>query len=228
MLNSYLQRADVTKTVDSGLHREVVGGMWDEIGALQLSVLKTQGLMPQERLLDIGCGSLRGGVHFVGYLQPGNYFGLDLHQELLDAGYEKELADPALRARLPRTNLIADENFDFSRFGETFDRALAFSLFTHVPINSIRVCLEQLTKVMKPGGVLHATFFELPSNSPTGVSVQHEPGGIITRGDSDPYHYRVSDFSFAIADLPWAVEYVGAIDHPRAQRLVNLNRLEDR
>ena len=28
-------------------------------------------------LIDIGCGALRGGVHFVRHLDPGHYFGMD-------------------------------------------------------------------------------------------------------------------------------------------------------
>ena len=46
-------------------HREQVGGLWDEIGALQIDFLRAQGLRPGDTLLDVGCGCLRGGVHFV-------------------------------------------------------------------------------------------------------------------------------------------------------------------
>src|SRR3979409_2149502 len=59
-------------------HRAAVGGRWEEIGELQFQFLRTHGLEPQHRLLDIGCGSLRGGVRFVSYLDPGNYFGIDI------------------------------------------------------------------------------------------------------------------------------------------------------
>jgi hypothetical protein len=41
-------------------HRDVVGGMWDDIGKLQFDFLCDHGLRPSCRLIDIGCGCLRG------------------------------------------------------------------------------------------------------------------------------------------------------------------------
>ncbi len=38
-----------------------VGGLWDEIGQLQFDFLRAKGLLPRHKLLDFGCGSLRGG-----------------------------------------------------------------------------------------------------------------------------------------------------------------------
>ena len=46
-------------------HREAVGGLWEEMRRLQFDFLANQGLKPDHKLLDIGCGSMRGGVHFV-------------------------------------------------------------------------------------------------------------------------------------------------------------------
>jgi hypothetical protein len=58
-------------------HRKAVGGLWDEIGRLQFDYFVSQGLVPHHRLLDLGCGSLRGGVHFIAYLDPDRYSGVD-------------------------------------------------------------------------------------------------------------------------------------------------------
>src|SRR4051794_14007689 len=91
-------------TIESGLYRDRVGGRWDELGELQLRFLVEHGLQPGHRLLDMGCGALRGGVRFVEYLDPGHYYGVDVNQSLLDVGFEREL-DDALRSRLPRENL---------------------------------------------------------------------------------------------------------------------------
>ena len=56
-------------------HRQYVGGCWDEIGRLQFDYLVSQGLRPNHYLLDIACGSLRAGIHFIPYLEPGHYLG---------------------------------------------------------------------------------------------------------------------------------------------------------
>jgi hypothetical protein len=82
-------------------HREYVGGLWDEMGELQFDFLVEQGLMPSDVLLDVGCGSLRGGVHFIRYLEPGNYLGMEKEQELLQLGVKSELGMESLQARRP-------------------------------------------------------------------------------------------------------------------------------
>ena len=91
MESSYDDPDFVAGQVRAGQHREVIGGLWDEMGRLQLEFMRAQGLQPQHRLLDLGCGSLRAGIHFVRYLDAGRYYGLDHNQSLLDAGYGTEL-----------------------------------------------------------------------------------------------------------------------------------------
>ena len=48
-----------------------------------------------------------------------------------------------LREKLPRENLRATDRFDCD-FGVQFDFAIAQSLFTHIPLNDIRLCLVRL------------------------------------------------------------------------------------
>ena len=78
-------------------HREQVGGLWDEVGALQIDFLRAQGLRPPDTLLDVGCGCLRGGVHLVGYLEPGRYYGIDRDADARPRGPRDRAA-----ARRPR------------------------------------------------------------------------------------------------------------------------------
>jgi len=221
----YSDPDEVTTAVEAGLHRELVGGLWDELGDFQLKLLTRYGLSSEHYLLDIGCGSLRGGIHFVRYLNSSHYFGSDLSPALLNAGYERELMPLGLDAKLPRSNLITDSQFKFHKFNQTFERALALSVFTHLPLNSLRICLENLSNVMQPGGIFHATFFELPEYKRTSSEFEHAPAGIITHGDADPYHYRYSDLEFAARGLPWRVKYEGEVGHPRGQRLANFIRV---
>jgi cyclopropane fatty-acyl-phospholipid synthase-like methyltransferase len=152
-LSKYYDRDAIAREVTAGKHREIVGGKWDEIGMLQFEYLVAKTLQPEHRLLDIGCGCLRGGVHFIRYLAPANYFGIDVNQSLLDAGYNVELAQAGLQDRLPRENLICSGEFEFEKFGTKFHFAIAQSLFTHLPLNHIRHCLINLASVMEVGGV---------------------------------------------------------------------------
>ena len=201
-ISEYYNTHVIARRVAFGEHREVIGGLWDDIGQLQFEYLVSAGLLPEHRLIDIGCGCLRGGVHFVRYLAPGNYVGVDRNNSLLDAGYNIELAEVGLQDRLPRENLICVENFDFARTGGNFDFALAHSVFTHLPSNHIRRCLTRLAEVMRVGGVFFATFFELPRGAVASEPYCHSPGDVTTYDDADPYHYWLSDMFYATSKLP--------------------------
>src|SRR5690606_28186794 len=142
MESVYDDPLQVQGQVQAGQHREVIGGLWDEMGRLQFEFMLAHGLQARHRLLDLGCGSLRGGVHFVRYLDPGHYHGLDNNQSLLDAGYDIELAAAGLQDRLPRGNLACSIDFEVPVDDGYFDFGIAQSLFTHMSFNSIRRCLE--------------------------------------------------------------------------------------
>jgi SAM-dependent methyltransferase len=214
----------VASQVKAGQHREVIGGLWEEMGKLQLDFMLAQGLEPQHRLLDLGCGSLRGGVHFVRHLQPGNYYGLDNNQSLLDAGYEVELAAAKLQERLPRRNLFCSADFLLPVEDGFFDFGIAQSVFTHLTFNSIRRCLETVAPKFRRGGVLYATFFELPAQVPSIVAYAQGSGGIVTHGHQDPYHYRREDLVQAASTAPWQARCIGEWGHPRAQMMMAFER----
>jgi hypothetical protein len=192
----------VARQVKDGKHRTLIGDRWEEIGRLQFEYLRGNGLHPGARLVDIGCGALRGGVHFVSYLDAGNYFGIDSNQSLIDAGYEKELLPLGLTAKLPRAQLVCSGQFDFGAFPCGFEFALAQSLFTHLPLNHLRLCLTRLAPKMRGGGRFFATFFLMPDDHAAGVPLRHEIGGVTSFDWRDPYHYYVRDLAYAAQGLP--------------------------
>jgi hypothetical protein len=149
-----------------------------------------------------------------------------MNQPFLDAGYDVEALNAGIQDRLPRENLICSGNFDFKRAGFDFDFAIAQSLFSHLTLNHIRICLENLAKIMKVGGVFCATFFNLPSDSSFSTPHTHSPGGVTTHGDADPYHYWLSDMFHAAAYLPWRVELGRGWNHPRGQKMLLFTRIE--
>jgi SAM-dependent methyltransferase len=203
-------------------HRAAVGGMFDEIGRLQLEFLKSQGLAPGDRLLDVGCGCLRGGIHFVGYLDRGKYYGVDLSGELIRAGLEVELPRAGLRGRLAADHLLVNGDFEAWRFGATFDVAWAQSVFTHLPGDVIRKCLTEVARCVRPGGRFFATFFE--SGDDPSQPVAQQPGGHTTYPDRDPFHYRFADLAALGDGLPWRATRIGDWGHPRAQRMARFDR----
>lgn len=217
--SKYYDTERVAKNVREGHHRLAVGDMWDEVGALQLSFMREQGLEPHHTLLDLGCGSLRGGVRFVDYLDSGNYFGIDINQSLLDAGYDIELERLGLQGKLPRDSLLCDSEFSVEKLGRSFDFVLALSLFTHLPLNHIRICLEQLAPYLPGTGQAFATYFEIPTSHQTHGHYLQQPGGLTTYATREPYHYHLEDLHWLASTVGLTTQRV-PFEHPRGQRML--------
>ena len=180
-------------------HRAAVGGKWDEVGELQLRFLRSRGLKPSHTLLDLGCGSLRAGVHLVRYLEPSRYYGVDLNPHLISAGYTHELAPLGLTSKLPREHLAASASFSATGFGVRFDYVLAHSVWTHLPIDEIGRCLQQVHAVLAPEGRFYATFHVVPENASLATPIvqhaprtRHDPPAVTTHGDRDFFHHHAS------------------------------------
>lgn len=208
--------------IGAGKHRAAVGGRWRQLGQLQFDFLRAHGLAASSYLLDVGCGSMRGGVYFARYLDPGHYYGVDVNDSLIRAARSREIPEAGLADRVPETNLRVTDRFDVD-FGVRFDFALAVSLFTHLPLNHIRLCLYQVSKVMQPGGRFYATFFEAPQGMPLDESMRHPKVKASTRSERDPFHYRRSDLEWAARSAgPWNPRYLGEWGHPKGQQMIEL------
>lgn len=223
MADSYDPDA-VTAAIKRGLHRKVIGGMWDELGQLQLDFLKLQGLKPSHTLLDVGCGSLRGGVKLIPYLDPGEYWGIDKDPTLLQVGWDIELTKGGLTARQPRAQLVCLDDFQFGSLGIQFDYAIAQSVFTHMPLNRVRRCLARLAPAMGEGGRFYATYFEIDESLDREAGQVHAIGGMTSHSDRAFYHYSKRDMAFVVEDLPWALDHIGDWGHPRDQKMLLFTR----
>jgi len=213
-VNSY-GRQLTEEEIRTGGHRQYVGGAWEEIGLLQFEYLCQQGLRPQHFLLDVGCGALRGGLHFTRYLEESHYYGIDINASLIEAG-ERELREAGLVYKRPQ--LAVSRKFEFSQFGRQFDFALAQSVFTHLPFNHILRCLIEIRKVLSPSGTFYATFFEAPESGHL-AEIAH-PGGALTHYDEDAYHQSWEEVQWMAKVARMQVKLIGDWQHPRNQRIL--------
>lgn len=225
--SAYYDPDALQRETSAGRHRDAIGGLWDELGQLQLDFLIAQGMKPQHRLLDIGCGALRLGVKAIDYLEAGHYYGSDISHELVDAGYQKELSE-GQRQKCPRDQFLISDDFDFSALPQPIHYAIAQSVFTHLPLNHIRHCLEKLAPYLEAGAVFCATFWLIPDTSALSEPYA-QPGAIgvnpiITTAIADPYHYHAGDLAHMVAQLPYNYEVVGDWNHPRGQQMVLFKR----
>ncbi|CAN4111235.1 unnamed protein product [Withania somnifera] len=89
-------------------------------------------LTPNSQVLEIGCGTLRVGLHFIRYLNP------------------YELPSQGLLHKRPL--IVRGENMDFSKFGSgtMYDLIYASAVFLHIPDKLVWVGLERLAGKLKP------------------------------------------------------------------------------
>lgn len=147
-------------------YRAAIGppDLYDVIGAQQFLVLIEAGLRGYHRLIDIGCGSLRGGRLFIPYLDRGNYFGLEPDADLVNMGLKEELGLQVLDVKLPTFD--HNKNCDTDCFGVRFNYALAQSVFSHLPLRLVYACFRSLSRTLVPGGQFLFTYFEGETDTP--------------------------------------------------------------
>jgi SAM-dependent methyltransferase len=212
---------------DPDWHRGTVRGtdaFWDYLGKLQLDYLVEQGLKPEHYVLDVGCGPLRAGVHFMGYLEAGHYAGIDKRGDTLERAREIELPRYGLVDKSP--NLLVNGAFEFHKLGMTFDYAIAQSVFTHLPVNTIVRCLVEIAKVLNPGGRFYATIYENPNGKQFLGEIQQSER-VVSFPDKDKYHYDLDTLRCATQGTGLTMSYNGDWGHPDNQKMVVFSREAD-
>ena len=218
MENQYIDKDLAAQRLATGQHRAFVGGMWDEIGQLQFDYMVAKNLDPKHRFIDVGCGSLRGGLHFIRYLDAANYFGFDVNPDLIEAGLTHEIEPLGLMEKVARENLAAADGFEFPSHWQNMDSGIALSLFTHLTLNSIALCLTRLRPLMAEEARFYATIFLIEADKQTQPTEQVP--GITTYMCQDPYHYTRSDMNYIAKKSGWRVIDIESFNHPRNQSMV--------
>ena len=224
-MNPYYNLDRSSKSAVDGTHRTLVGGYWEEIGDLYMDIISEHEITPDKRVLDIGCGCLRLGVRLVDYLDQQNYYGTDISTSLLDAGYNIELGKLGLKDKLPRKQLVTEEDFSFKQFDQPFDCAIDSSVFTHLPAEKLAQCLEHLAPKMKTGGKLFATFFICPDDQNYTGPITHAPCNIVTYPSQNPFHFRLNEIQQILKFLPWKLTTIDHWKHPRGQQLIMFEKV---
>ena len=120
------------------------------IGQAQIDFLIRQGLAHEDRLLDIGCGDLRGGTYMVEHLDTGNYTGIDISEEAIKQGWQN-VRKKGLMEKKPV--LLVNNDLKFNEFeDEAFDWVFANSVLTHLPKEQITECFSNVGSILAPGG----------------------------------------------------------------------------
>jgi len=129
---------------------------WQAVGRKQFRFLKANGLRRDHLLLEIGCGNLRAGRHFIRYLRPGNYTGVDISPDILLAAQDT-IVEYELQDQAPALFLVTGTNLNFLP-ARSFDVVHAHSVFTHTPLDVITAYFAAVHRVLRPGGFFDFTY----------------------------------------------------------------------
>jgi len=196
-------------------YRRFVGGngvLWDRIADLQFEFIRDRGLTPHDKLIDVGCGALRGGSRFIRYLAPDRYYGIDKHIELIIYGVEREIGIEVFREKMP--HFAISDCFEFEKMGTGFTFGIAQSLFTHLAAKDILACLMNLQSVVAPQCRFYATFFEARA-------VYENP---VASHSHAMFQYTRAQLELLGSLSGWSTNYIGDWRHPRGQMMMEFVR----
>lgn len=119
----------------------------------QFEFLTSRGLRAEHRMLDIGCGTLRGGIPFIEYLESGHYIGVEARAEALDEG-RGELAEAGLEHKQPL--LINASDPAQVRLDAPVDVAWGFSVLFHMPDEVVNAYMDSVAGGLAGAGSFYA------------------------------------------------------------------------
>ncbi|KAM0947710.1 putative S-adenosyl-L-methionine-dependent methyltransferase [Dioscorea sansibarensis] len=101
-------------------------------------------------VLEIGCGTLRVGLHFIRHLLPSHFHCLERDDLSLHAALRYELPSHGLLHKRPL--ILKGDDMDFTRFGSGFqyDLIYASAVFLHMPDALVWTGMERLAGRLKP------------------------------------------------------------------------------
>jgi SAM-dependent methyltransferase len=205
-LEAYRAHTDMRAAIDP---QQAVGARWDVMGPLQFNYLVDNGLARWHRMLDIGCGTLRGGRHFIRYLDPDRYTGVDISSGVIAAA-KALVVEEELTHKRPTLLHNPDpyEWFGTPR-GATYQTLLAQSVFTHLDVEYIEKCFRSLGSIMAFGARFFFTFNE---------------GEVTRRRNIKGFAHPFSMFSALAQQNGFELERRSDYAHPLKQVMVILRR----
>ena len=130
-------------------------------GRKQLIALLDEGLCPESKVLDIGCGCLRAAYWLIHFLHPGCYHGIEPARRRVEYGLDYLFTPEQVMAKRPRFDF--GTHFDSSVFATKFDYFLAGSIWTHASKSQIEATLDSFLRDTFPTSVFLTSY--LPARS---------------------------------------------------------------
>ena len=129
---------------------------FEDAGRRQLIALLNQGLCPESKVLDIGCGCLRTAYWLVRFLDAGCYHGIEPARSRVEYGLHHLFTPELVAQKRPRFDF--NSHFDASAFATKFDYFLAGSIWSHASKPQIETTLDLFLRDSTPTGIFLASY----------------------------------------------------------------------
>lgn len=126
--------------------------------ALKTALIAQARIQPNQRVLDIGCGTGTLALLIKRTHPAADVYGLDVDPQVLDIARKK--AEQARETILLQQGTATDLPYD----DETFNRVFASLMLHHLTRGDKRRTLAEAFRILKPGGELHVADFGKPQD----------------------------------------------------------------
>lgn len=153
----------------NGVTNQFGGGRFGRMGELITGLLKTHTeLNSTSKVLEIGCGCGRTAFALSRVLENGNYTGMDVEKTSIESCLsrpifvDKEFHFDLIDAHNDQYNpegSYAAKDYVFPYEDNKFDVIFLVSVFTHMLTDDVRRYIQEISRVLRPGGIAMFTTF---------------------------------------------------------------------
>jgi len=118
----------------------------------QIKFLKVMRLMPEDYLLDIGCGTLVGGIPIIRYLEKCHYYGIEKRPDVLEEA-RKELLASKLTHKMP---VLLSEDISSVNLDKKFNFMWAYAVLIHLKNEILEDCFAFVSSHLSKQGKFYA------------------------------------------------------------------------
>ena len=170
----------------------------ERLQSFQVPAIKKHfGTLEGKVFADIGCGDMPLAYCQGEIGRPSLYWATDLSEAALSSG-KSSIEASGIDVSNIRT--LHGPYFCFDGIPDnSIDCAFSNSLFSHLSLNTILICLKSLEPKMKRGSRYFSSMIILPPGKDLLEYEWRVKHGAVSHSAKDPFHYVYSDFSRVVA-----------------------------